>query len=510
MGYTIPIIIAIVIYIAVMLVIGYYAWKKNVKHTVDEYFLADRGLGVILLTGSMFATWFSTFAFIGGPATFYHTGVDWLLFSFFNVTGPILLWYFGSRIWALSNSFGHITPAQMVGDYYQSTSLRILFSIISLFAMLPYVSIQLSGVAKILDTSTAGAIPFNIGVIIIVLCVFVYSYFGGARAVVWTDGVQGFVFAIFILMTTFLVVNWAGGWFHGWEKSLSTKPEVFNFPVQGAGNYFTLQLLWTFGWVLTPHMWQRILMAKSPKVLGKTMAIATPISLWVVTFCGAVIGFLAIGLIPQLPAGTDADSILALLYTEYLPFGLVILSLATFAAGMSTVDSQLLTSSSTFTIDIYQPFNKQTVTEQKVQSIGKVFIAVFILSVMVLTLSSLGRTLLTTLASLGVGYALQFLPCLIGMIFWRKATKSAVFWGLLLGFIFMNLVEFTELGAALPWSFGGAFWGLLLNLIIFVVLSYITTPVDQKQIDAYHGYLEETFSRKARKNYGHEQPVQMK
>src|SRR5699024_1013596 len=135
-----------------------------------------------------------------------------------------------------------------------------------------------------------------------------------------------------------------------------------------------------------------------------------------------------------------------------------------------------------FTIDIYQPLNKRTVSEQKVQSIGKIFIAIFILAVMVLTLSALGRSLLTTLASLGVGYALQFLPCLIGMLYWKKATKTAVFWGLLIGFIFMNLVEFTWLGTALPWSFGGAFWGLLVNLIIFVTLSYTTKPVDQKQV----------------------------
>jgi SSS family solute:Na+ symporter len=297
------------------------------------------------------------------------------------------------------------------------------------------------------------------------------------------------------LTLTFLVVNWAGGWFNGWEKALATKPELFEFPGEGVGTYFTLQLLWTFGWILTPHMWQRVLMARSPKVLGKSMVIATPISLWVVTFCGAVIGFLAMGMIPQLPAGTDADSILALLYSEYLPVGVVFLATATFAAGMSTVDSQLLSSSSTFTIDIYQPLNKQNVSEQKVQSVGKMFIAVFVLSVMLLTLSSLGRSLLTTLASLGVGYALQFLPCLVGMIYWKKATKTAVFWGLLLGFIFMNLVEFTALGTGLPGSFGGAFWGLLVNVVVFVVLSYTTKPVDQKQVDDFHGYLKEIFSQ---------------
>ena len=37
-------------------------------------------------------------------------------------------------------------------------------------------------------------------------------YFGGARAVVWTDMIQGFIFAALLIIAGILVVSWSGGW----------------------------------------------------------------------------------------------------------------------------------------------------------------------------------------------------------------------------------------------------------------------------------------------------------
>ncbi|HEX6988564.1 MAG TPA: hypothetical protein VF282_03790, partial [Bacillota bacterium] len=328
------------------------------------------------------------------------------------------------------------------------------------------------------------------------LAVFLYAYFGGARAVVWTDAVQGFIFALFIVMTAILSVHWAGGWTAGWQAALEAHPDRFVFPVRGAGQYLTLQLLWTFGWILTPHMWQRALMARSPRILATSMVLAAPLSLWVVTFGGAIVGFMAMGLIPELPAGVDADSVVALLYNRYLPAGAVFLAVATFAAGMSTVDSQLLTTSSIFSLDLYGRYVKRDLPQRRMQAVGQIFIVVFVLAVLAFTLTPAGGGLLTVLASQGVGFALQFLPVLIGMTYWRRATTAGAFWGLLAGFVIMLAVEFTGLKALLPGTAGGAFWGLLVNAVLFVVLSWMTPPLDRERVERFHGYLDEVFARR--------------
>lgn len=106
---------AVFLYIGVTAVIGHYAYRRNVQGNITDYFLAGRSVGTFALVGTLFATWFSTFAFIGGPATYYRTGVNWLLFSFFNVFGPMCIWFIGARFWTLGKKFGFITPSDMLG-----------------------------------------------------------------------------------------------------------------------------------------------------------------------------------------------------------------------------------------------------------------------------------------------------------------------------------------------------------------------------------------------------------
>ncbi|WP_424988334.1 hypothetical protein [Microbulbifer sp. S227A] len=151
-----------------------------------------RGANTVMLVGTMFARWFSTFAFLGGPGFYHKTGVNWLLF--------------------------------------------------------PYSAIQITGIALALNSISGGLITFYLGVLLIALCVGVYSFVGGSRAVVRTDVIQGFIFALLMIGAMLLVIGCPGGWSEGWLAATTAKPELFAFD-GGAGKYITLMTLWTFGWV---------------------------------------------------------------------------------------------------------------------------------------------------------------------------------------------------------------------------------------------------------------------
>lgn len=491
MNITLWSMVGVGLYILLTVIIGYFAFRKNVQGDIADYFLAGRAVGTLALIGTLFATWFSTFAFIGGPATFYRTGVNWLLFSFFNVFGPMTIWFIGSRFWALGRKFGFITPSDMLGNYYRHEGIRLLVAVIGIIALFPYAAIQLSGVAKTFEGLTGGTIPYWAGVLMVVLGVAIYSYMGGARAVVWTDAIQGFFFAAFLIWTAVAVVKWAGGWETGWAKALAAHPERMVFTGKTAGSYFTNQLLWVFGWVLTPHLWQRMYMARSARVLGKSMVAASPLSLWVVTFSGAVIGFMAMGIMSELPKGYDADSLVALLYSQFAPIGGVLLLVSAFAAGMSTVDSQLLSVVSIFTRDVYQGYMNPKADGKALARAGHQFHILFIAAILVFTLLPAGRTLITPLASIGVGLCLLFLPAVIGVIYWEGATSTAVFWGLLVGFLTFLTVQFVPgVAKALPGGFGAPFWGFVINLAITVVVSQMTKPLPEAHRAEYHGFLK--------------------
>ncbi|MCF8078165.1 MAG: sodium:solute symporter family protein [Desulfobacterales bacterium] len=482
-------LIGLTAFLLVVLIVGFLAYKKGIRSNVTDYFLASRGLGVVALVGTLFATWFSTFAFLGGPGLFYKLGTGWLLFGLFNSLGPLLIWVFGRRIWLLGKKYNFITPADLLDSYYEHRGIRLLTAIICVIILFPYATIQLSGVAKAITGFTAGALPYWFGVLFILFSVALIAYFGGARGIAWMDALQGFFFGILLIISAFFVIRWAGGWFEGWSAAIKINPEMFIFKAGASGKYYTLALMWTLGWVLVPHLWQRMYMAASPVIMGKSMLIASIASLWVITFTGLIIGFVAKGLVPSLPPGTDADMILPILYSTFFPIGGIFLVIAAYAAGMSTLNSQLLSASSVVTQDIYKAVIHPEAPEAKQAKIGRMFVGVFVAALLIFALIPAGQALLIPLASVGVSYCVLLLAPLVGVVYWKGATRQGAFWSMLLGFIILVLTQFTPLGGMMPGTIGPAYWGFIVSIVTFVVVSRFTQPMSEKKIEMFHGFL---------------------
>jgi len=493
-GITIASLAGMAAYLLVIFFIGRAAYRRNIKGDLDDQYLVGRSLNPFVLVGTLFATWFSTFAFLGGPGTYYLNGVNWLLFGFFNSMGPVLIWVFGSRMWALGRRYGFVTPGDLLATYYDdSRRVRVLSAVVGIAVLFPYAAIQLAGIAKAVAGATDNAVPYTAGLLIVAISVGLYSVFGGARAIVWTDVIQGFIFALVLLATSALVVGWAGGWTDGWQQAIDTNPDKMAFTGDTAGAYFTTMLLWTFGWVLTPHLWQRMYMARSPRVLGVSMVFASGLSLWVVTFTGAIIGFLAMGLFPDIPQGFDSDALTPLLYREFLPAGAVMLVVATFAAGMSTLDSQVISGSSLFTLDIFRESRPDT-SRMQLSTVGRWFEALFVLGLALFAAFPASQALIIPLASVGVGFGLALLMPLIGALYWPRATEAAAFWSMLSGFAVMLVLQLTGWTEQLPTTFGPPAWGFFASVALFYGISFATQPVSGQRRQQFHGYLDQTFS----------------
>lgn len=156
---------------------------------------------------------------------------------------------------ALGRCYGLVTPGDLLATYYDdSRRVRVLSAVVGIAVLFPYAAIQLAGIAAVAG-ATDNAVPYTAGLLIVAISVGLYSVFRGARAIVWTDVIRGFIFALVLLATSALVVGWAGGWTDGWQQAIDTNPDKMAFTGDTAGAYFTTMLLWTFGWVLTPHLW---------------------------------------------------------------------------------------------------------------------------------------------------------------------------------------------------------------------------------------------------------------
>lgn len=111
-------------------------------------------------------------------------------------------------------------------------------------------------------------------------------------------------------------------------------------------------------------------------------------------------------------------------HAEFFPLGALIIVVAAFAAGISTISSQILTSSSLFVRDnIKRPFRPDMAPEREGQ-IGRYFTIIFSAVVLLFALSPAAEQAVVPLASDGIALALLYVPCVVGLFCWEEASRA--------------------------------------------------------------------------------------
>jgi SSS family solute:Na+ symporter len=195
----------IVGYLFLALAIGLLAYRVT-ERTAEDFYLASRSFGTIVLLFTTFATLLSAFTFFGGPNLAYAQGPEWILVMGL-MDGIIfaILWYVvGYKQWLIGNRHGYVTLGEMLGDRFGSVGLRGLVAGISLFWLFPYVMLQQMGAGAALSGLTAGALPFWAGAALVTVFMIIYVVLAGMRGIAWTDTVQG----AFMLVITWVAALW--------------------------------------------------------------------------------------------------------------------------------------------------------------------------------------------------------------------------------------------------------------------------------------------------------------
>ena len=461
---TLAIIICLSAYLACGLILGLLAKRKAI-HTSDDYFLANRSVSWFHLGLTIFATWFSTFAFLGAPGFFYSQGTKWFMIQgTFLLIAPLLAWFIGRKFWLLSRQHGYITPADLLADLYQSQYVRVLTAIICVLALIPYSLIQFVGVGKVIDSSTSGEVPYWAGVFLAMLVTSFYTFAGGIRAIIWTDILQGTIFLAVIGLGAGAAIYFLGGIGEGFQAAVTHRPEAFELQPDTFGPVVTMIAIWSFGSILLPHLWQRAYMAESGLALSKGIVVFAFLSS-VLVFSVMIMGMLGIALVPGL---TDSDHFVPTLYRDYLPYALPLIVVATFAAGMSTIDSQLMTAASVVVRDVKMFLGAERFDTARERALGRNVVFTLIVALGLLALSPKCQGAIIPLASKGTGIVLLLLipvvlPLILGIV-----ARQATIVSLTVGAIALLLLELGILPTF--FGFGPPVVAILIQLVVYISL----------------------------------------
>ena len=482
-------------YLLVALIIGVIAYRVT-TNAAEDYYLADRSIGTIVLLFTTFATLLSAFTFFGGPNIAYAQGPEWILVM--GVMDGVLfaiLWYLiGYKQWLIGQKHGYVTLGEMLGDRFGSQTLRGFVALISLFWLFPYVMLQQMGAGEALTGLSNGIIPYWAGAALITLFMILYVVIAGMRGVAWTDTIQG----LFMLSVTWIAVVWvlvAVGGIGVINSGLSSSNS--EFLALGSDFYTPAYIISTavviaFGVTMFPQINQRFFVAKSDRVLKRSFTLwpVLVLLLFVPTF---LLGTWAAGLDITVPEGAN---VLPVLLNEYTPVWFAALVIAgAMAAMMSSSDSMLLSGSSYFMRDLYKPFIKPDVSESREATLARIGVAVFATLAFFASLTRPGTLIEVGNTAFG-GFAQLALPVMIAL-YWDGVTRDGMFAGLVgsqllyLTHVFVPTVTIDAAGMTLP-LFARAYAGwdvalpaMVLGAVLVVLVSFVTAPATTEEHDRF-------------------------
>ena len=479
-------ILLLILYLVGLKLLSYFAHRISTRAS-EDYFLASRNIGLLALIGTTMASIFSTGTVVSSPSQFYSQGSGFF-YVFFFAFMPVVYFFLATKMWRLGKAKGYITPGDMLGDFYKSRAVVFWCAAIGLMALLPYAVAQLVAIGKTFEALTDGKISYFWGVTVVSISIALYMYFGGARAVVWTDMIQGFIFASLLIIAGFMVIKWSGGW----EPMVGTLTNDYaaktSFDGKMTWRYYELGLL-PLSFSFLPYIWQRMYMARSASHVAKNL-LAVPIIFIVLFFTTWVIGSSAHVILPD--GLQDADSVLGALFKDNLPYFGALLLVAAFAAGMSTVDSQLLSAGSLITHDLGGILRGEKRESLAIFTFGK-WSTVFLMAALYLWSLNLKSALILNLIILGISLTIIYIPCVFGMFYWKKATPAGAAWSMGGGLIAFLIKQFQIFGldAWLPGPLGSISYGLAASVFFFVVVSLLTSNARirdmQEEYDAILG-----------------------
>jgi len=466
-------------YLCSLLIIGWIGYNARVEDTLEDFYLAGRGFGFVVLVLTLYATQYSGNSVFGVAGAAYRHGFGWLISVHYMLSIIVFYRLFAPRLHALSQSKRYVTPVDFLHDRFGSRGLSLLASIVMIVALNNYLLAQLMTMGRALQglAGPYGDVAYNYGVVALALIMLVYGTLGGIRAIAWTDVIQGAVLMVGFLMLLVMLVDEFGPLSAATERVLASSDAAKIARPSGAmlREWASYILIVGMGGALYPHAIQRIYASKSCRTLNRSLAVMAilPFSTALVAVIAGIYGLAYITGLEG--AGTDQvlGSLLRVIQANsVLGYGLVVLILsAVLAALMSTADSAMLAISSMFTKDIYGVHIHPGATESDMTRIGKrcSWIVVGALAALAIVLKD--QASLIGLLDRKFDLLVQLAPAFMLGIHWLKLESGPVLSGVVAGLAVSLLLAFGPFDfvvAGKVWGIHPGLYGLSVNLGIAV------------------------------------------
>jgi len=501
-GKTIQILVAMIVYMAVVIVIG-VVFAKRANKSSEDYFLGGRSLGPWVTAMSAEASDMSGWLLMGLPGVAYWCGLADATWTAIGLAvGTYLNWLIVSK--RLRRYSVRANNAITLPDFFSNRfreKKKVIMTVAAVFILIfftVYAASCFVTCGKLFSTlfNTKYETMMILGAVFVLL----YTILGGFLAESASDFMPGIVMVIALGVIVVISTVKAGGIGAVVENAKSI-PGFFEFfglatptvdakdmqlveagaPVFGeATNYGMLNvcsmLAWGLGYFGMPQVLLRFMAIRKEEELKFSRRIAMVwvlISLAVAVF----IGIVGRSLYPiEHLTKTDAENIFITLATNSLPAILAGFVMAgILAATISSSDSYLLIAASAFAKNIYQGVGKKKATDKQVMLVTRITLLVIALVAIVIALDE-NSVIFNVVSFAWAGFGATFGPIMLFSLFWKRTNRAGAIAGMVGGgcMVFLWKLVISKLGGAFGiYELLPAF---IFSSICIVVVSLLTAP----------------------------------
>ncbi|MFZ0475211.1 MAG: sodium/proline symporter PutP [Halobacillus sp.] len=484
-------LITFIIYLIGMLGIGFAAYRLT--SDLSDYVLGGRRLGPGVAALSAGASDMSGWLLLGLPGAIYASGLSEAWIGVGLAIGAYLNWQFVARRLRVFTEVANdsITVPDYLENRFRDKShiLRVISAAVILLFFTFYTSSGMVAGAKLFEASFA--LSYTQALWLGAIVTISYTFLGGFLAVSWTDFVQGILMFLALIAVPIVAISEMGGWNNAVDAVGQIDPAHLNM-VQGVGALAIISsLAWGLGYFGQPHILVRFMALRSPKDVPKARFIG--VGWMVLGLYGAIFtGLVGLAYINTADVGelstfnaevmseggvqmlADAEKIF-ITFSQILfhPVIAGILLAAILSAIMSTIDSQLLVSSSALAEDFYKALFRPNATERELVWVGRVAVAGIAL-IAVLIAGNPDSSVLDLVSYAWAGFGAAFGPIIILSLFWKGITRNGALAGIIVGAV--TVVVWGDFLSGGIFDLYEIVPGFILNLIVAIAVSAAGDP----------------------------------
>ncbi|HZO92680.1 MAG TPA: sodium:solute symporter family protein [Candidatus Baltobacteraceae bacterium] len=468
-------IIALVVVATIAL--GLYG-VRGVKMDAQEYIVGGRRIGALLLWLLLAGEIYTTFTFLGAAGWAYGKGAPAYYILCYGTLAYIISFFLAPAVHRIARERGYLTGPDFFRDRYESRLLGALVALVGFVMLVPYVTLQLTGIQILVQIAGFGRIDPLVAVAIAFFMIALFTFVAGLRGAAWAavakDGLVliGVIFAGLVLPAHFF------GSPAGAMDAVLRDPTHPNWLVIGPPSAGANSITWVVttvvltgcGFFMWPQSMAAIYSARDEETLRRN-AIFLPfyqVMLLLVFFAG----FTALEVVPGLK-GPAADQSFMLIVQKYYPaWVLGIIAAAGVLAGLVPAAGQMLAAASIIGKNVCADYG--FARDERSQTLVT-RVLVLVVAILAFGFWAVAKTTLVGLLLIGYNGVTQFFPGVVLGVADRRPSAAAVGAGIVAGLVVLIVCTVRGVG-----QIDGVNTGLIALIANVVVLAIASVAVPRR------------------------------